>query len=69
MVSLITKNIAEDSWSNTRNSIKATDRYLTVRQTPPVLRQIDEVVGIEAHSELGRIGSAVVKIGCHVKCS
>ncbi len=41
LVETISRNIAEDSWANSRNSIAVVGQNLVVHQTPDVLAQID----------------------------
>ncbi len=44
LVALIKRNIAEDSWANTRNVIEADAAFLMVRQTPDVLNEIEALL-------------------------
>ncbi len=44
LVSLIKRNIEEDSWANIRNAIKADSRTMVVRQRPQVLKRIGSLL-------------------------
>lgn len=45
LVEVIRRNIAEDSWANERNSIRATEAGIWVVQTPEVHRAISRLLG------------------------